>query len=240
MNDAVAPGSDFEREKWKNWHDLEHEKWTSQREFEREKWQTQHEFERQKWQAESANRDRDISLRGQELKLRKEEIVLRGEESHRARWANPLLLAILGATVAGIANVGVNALNNRYQLSLESQKSEATIALERSKAEATRILEMIKTGDWKKGSENLRFLVESGLISDPLLAEKITTFVRDNKSGPGPSLPPSVSSSVPPSISIATPDPDTLLVCDRNPSTGRYDLNCHPVSRKVENAPPVP
>ena len=35
------------------------------------------------------------------------------------------------------------------------------------------MLEMIKTGDADKAAENLRFLVDTGLISDPTVLEKL-------------------------------------------------------------------
>jgi hypothetical protein len=79
-------------------------------------------------------------------------------------------------------------LNNKYQLELEQSKSTANLQLEQGKAEATRILEMIKTSDADKAAENLKFLVDSGLVGDGPLNTKIRSFLADRKPGTGPVL----------------------------------------------------
>jgi hypothetical protein len=47
---------------------------------------------------------------------------------------------------------------------------------------------MIKTNDPDKAAENLKFLVESGLIADDILNVKIRKFLADRKPGTGPFL----------------------------------------------------
>lgn len=62
-------------------------------------------------------------------------------------------MAILAATLAAVGNAIVAVVNGLEQRQLERQKGEET-----------RILEMIKTGDPDKAAENLKFLLDSGLI----------------------------------------------------------------------------
>ncbi|MDC8016247.1 hypothetical protein [Tahibacter soli] len=65
--------------------------------------------------------------------------------------------------------------------------------LEKSKQEAERILEMIKTGGGenaaKRADVNLRFLLESGLIADPVLGAKLSAYLDKTPKGSGPLLP---------------------------------------------------
>jgi hypothetical protein len=189
-------------------------------ELEWQKWQAQQEFEREKWRGESNNRDQDFQLKREELRLKDEDLKLRSQESRRARWNNPLIIAILGATAAGIANLIVNAKNNNYQLELEDKKSKDTFSLERDKAESIRILEVIKTGNAEQTRTNLRFLAETGLISDSNLAAKLKS-IADDESHPVPSLT---------SIAVPTVDSSKSLNCEFNPKTKLYDL-CHVVPR---------
>lgn len=170
---------------------------------EREKWTAQLEFEREKWRGELALKEREQAQRQEELDQKK-------EEARLSRWTNPLVLAIIGATLTGLANVIAISVTSHYQLELEKTKSAATLDLEhkkstatldleerkskaslgveQAKSEATRILEMIKTNDPDKAAENLKFLVESGLIADDILNVKIRKFLADRKPGTGPFL----------------------------------------------------
>ena len=61
--------------------------------------------------------------------------------------------------------------------------------LERQKSEETRILEMIKTGDPDKAAENLKFLLEAGLIESQNRTAKIQRFLDSRTPGTGPNLP---------------------------------------------------
>jgi hypothetical protein len=89
--------------------------------FEREKWRAQFEFDREKWDAEKAFRKRESDLKEREQAQRDEELKLKKEEVKRSRWS-PLVLAIIGASAAGLINVGLNCSNNGYQLALEDKK----------------------------------------------------------------------------------------------------------------------
>jgi len=85
-------------------------------------------------------------------------------------------------------------MNGRAQVDLETTKAEQSRVLEEGKAEAARILEVIKTGnDPEKAAENLKFLVDTGLISDAGRRKNIQAFLDSRKPGQGPSLPPAAA-----------------------------------------------
>ena len=172
MSDESTPPSEFEREKWHAWHELELKKWGEG----------------------NAHQNRELVLKEQDQYLRGREIEHQEEELRRARWTNPLVLAILAAAIAGFTNAGVSFMNNAHQLHLEKFKADQTYTLERSKEEATRILEMIKVSGTEKtapdrAATNLGFLTDLGLISDQTVANNIREYVKNRKPGtPGPYL----------------------------------------------------
>jgi hypothetical protein len=117
-----------------------------------------------------------------------------------------LVLAVLGAALAGVFNAGVAWWNDKQQQELESARASATrelegqkdkrnAALEADKAEAGRILEMIKTADTEKAAANLRFLVDTGLASDR--DGRIKNYLDRRKPGEGPVLPSASSTYTP-------------------------------------------
>jgi hypothetical protein len=165
-----------------------------QSEFEREKWQAWHELELKKWNEDNSRQNRDLALKEQDQRLHERELNNQERELRKARWTNPLVLAILAAAIAGGANAGVSVINNIYQLRLENFKATQTYTLEQNKEEATRILEMIKVSGSEKtapdqAATNLGFLVDLGLISDQKIANKIKEYVNNRKPGtPGPYL----------------------------------------------------
>ncbi len=127
--------------------------------------------ERDKWEKELSFKERELLLKEGELDLKKKEHSVSG-------WKSPVVVAILAATVAALGNALVSMTNGKLQRELEDQKSEQA-----------RILEMIKTGDPDKAAENLKFLLDAGLISNPEIAAKLGTFLSKRQPGSGPTLP---------------------------------------------------
>jgi peptidoglycan hydrolase-like protein with peptidoglycan-binding domain len=155
-------------------------------------------FEREKWHEDVRLREREIDIRASEQQRSQAELTLKQREFDRSRWSSPLVLAVLGATTAGLFNAVVAWWSSKEQRSLEDnraattqalekQKDTSTAALEANKAESARILEMIKTGDPDKAASNLKFLVDAGLITDP--GERIKTYLANRKPGEGAALP---------------------------------------------------
>ena len=81
------------------------------------------------------------------------------------RWSNPLTVAVIAAGLAGLSGIYLAHVNNRAQ-----------IALEASKAESDRILEVLKIGEPERVRENLRFLIQLGLVKDEALRRRILAW----------------------------------------------------------------
>jgi V8-like Glu-specific endopeptidase len=140
--------------------------------------QEEQSFEHEKWQAEKAFRERELSIKEREQVNGEAELELKRKEQASSGWRSPLVVAIIAATMAAVGNAVVSIVNGNLQRQLENQKSEQT-----------RILEMIKTNNPDKAAENLGFLLEAGLISDPEQQTKLKQFLATRKPGTGPSLP---------------------------------------------------
>jgi GH24 family phage-related lysozyme (muramidase) len=135
-------------------------------------------LEREKWEAEHAFRERELAIKEREQEKNEAELALAQKERAASRWKNPLVVALLAAAVAATGNALVAYLNGASQTKLEGQRSEQA-----------RILEMIKTGSPDKAAENLRFLVDAGLIRDAGIRRDLTGFLDKRKPGSGPALP---------------------------------------------------
>jgi hypothetical protein len=131
------------------------------------------EFEREKWRDEYELRKREVAVKEREAKVRE-------DETSRWWWSTPLALvaaAVVGAAIGAGGNALVAWLNGQQAL-----------VLEETKAEAARILEVIKTGDPDKAAENLKFLLDVGLINDPIRT-KLEASLAKRGAGQGPVLP---------------------------------------------------
>jgi hypothetical protein len=138
--------------------------------------------EREKWQAEQ-------DLKREELALKRRELEVREGESKRARWTNPLALAIAGAALAAIGNVAATYYTGYQQRALEQVKHDAELAREASKAESQLVLEVVKTANPDKAAENLDFLVKTGLITNERRRSAIMAYTESRAPGTGVALP---------------------------------------------------
>jgi hypothetical protein len=73
-------------------------------------------FERQKWEDEKIFRQADQRRLDQELALKL-------HEAQRSRWRSPLVIAIIGAALAGSGNALVALLNANNQQCIEEHKA---------------------------------------------------------------------------------------------------------------------
>lgn len=140
--------------------------------FELEKLQ----FERDKFRAEQIWADRDHAQRVSEQAFRE-------SESRRSRWANPLVLAVLAAALAGIGNAYVASKNGETQLQIETQNHIRQRSLEEQKAEYALMLEIMKSNDPCKAARNLLMAFESGLLPDPNKREPLKVWFAKNADG---------------------------------------------------------
>ena len=102
----------------------------------------------------------------------------RTRESIIDRLRNPLVLGIIAGFIAAFGNAVVSFING-YQ----------DQHLERTKAEYGLILEVLRTQDQSLAQENLRFIVNSNLISDQKIQEGLRQHLASWKPGTGPVLP---------------------------------------------------
>lgn len=128
-----------------------------------EEWRERLEFDREKFKAE--------------LELRRQELGLRQLENSSTKWNNPLVIAVVGATLAFLSTTLVSYLNGQQQVALEAHRANNQIALEQVKAESDRILEVIKSTDPQAVRTNLRFLLDTGLIRSPELRNNLEEFL---------------------------------------------------------------
>jgi hypothetical protein len=129
------------------------------------------EWEKVKWRDELALREREIALKEAELELRRKEHAVAG-------WRSPLVVAVLAAALGAAGNAVVSYTNASLERQLEDQKSEQQ-----------RLLEVIKTGDPDSAAENLEFLLDAGLITEPARVTKLREFLTNREPGSGPALP---------------------------------------------------
>jgi hypothetical protein len=99
--------------------------------------------------------DREFELRERDLQLREREVVLKERESKHSKWATPLFLTLLTASIGFVASVLVTYANNR-----------AAERTEQVRAQSTLILEAIKGSDKDATCKNLIFFVNLGLLDD--------------------------------------------------------------------------
>jgi hypothetical protein len=139
-------------------------------------------FEREKWAAEHQLKKDELALKGRELDIRE-------RESRRARWSNPLVLAIAGAALAAVGNIVATYYTGVQQRDTEAVKHRAEQERERERSESQLILEVIRTANPDKAAENLAFLVRTSLINDRVRREAISKYVDARPAGTGVTLP---------------------------------------------------
>ncbi|MEO8548718.1 MAG: hypothetical protein ABI678_02045 [Kofleriaceae bacterium] len=110
-----------------------------------------------------------------DIELRRAELELKRTVEHRRGWRDPLILAILAASIGLIGNGIVTLVNASTQRSLEDQRDEAA-----------RILQSLSIADREQVKKNLQFLVDAGLVVRN--APRLTAYLRTQGLGEGPSI----------------------------------------------------
>lgn len=100
-------------------------------------------------------RTRELDLREREVAAKEREVALKAEELRKSRWGNPLVIALLAATVGLLGNMGVAYLNNRNSERVERLREQSNL-----------LVDVVKTGNPKESCQNLIFLVSLGLLDD--------------------------------------------------------------------------
>src|SRR5689334_11702260 len=81
-------------------------------------------LEREKWRDELRFREREIAIKEKEQQGHEGELRLKTREQERSRWTNPLVIAVLAASVAASGNAIVAWLNAYEQQRADSTKAE--------------------------------------------------------------------------------------------------------------------
>jgi hypothetical protein len=139
--------------------------------------------EREKWILEKQLRTRELDLKEQELRLR----ILEGS---RSRWTTPLVVTLAAAVVAAIGNLVVTFLNGTDQRRLQAENNRAQHDLETLKAESERVLEAIKINSPVRAADNLRFLIDAGLVNAETQKGLLEYLNKPRPPGRGAALPP--------------------------------------------------
>lgn len=148
-------------------------------------------LEGEKWQAEFA-------LKAKEVELAERRVLLE-EKQNRKLWRQPLLVPLFGAVAAGffsiwISNDNAEALrsrleqNNRATLDIEQIRAASEAARLRTRSESELILSVLDTGNPDSAAENLKFILDIGLINDPDLSAKLQRYLEQRAPGEGPAL----------------------------------------------------
>ncbi|RWD50757.1 MAG: hypothetical protein EOS36_30235 [Mesorhizobium sp.] len=145
-------------------------------------------FEREKWLKEQEFRERETSLKERETAVKEREIALKEKDASRSLVTGPLSLAIIGATIAGLANVFVSYHNG-----------DAERALEQSQAEHARIVTAIN-GDTNVAIYRLKFLLKTQLIAEEPTRSNISNYIDQQ---PQESTPTTVQPQLPPRAPLA-------------------------------------
>jgi hypothetical protein len=80
-------------------------------------------FEREKWESDLRLRERELALKESEHKLKALELRIKRKDERGSRWTNPLVLAVLAATLAAAGNAVVAYINGVEQRSLENSRA---------------------------------------------------------------------------------------------------------------------
>ena len=87
-------------------------------------------LEQEKWRAEFALKKRGIELQELDSRSKARELAVKEREEARSRWSHPLVVAVLAAAVAGMANAIITTMNGSLQRDLEREKASASQRLE--------------------------------------------------------------------------------------------------------------
>ncbi|WP_139349862.1 hypothetical protein [Thioalkalivibrio denitrificans] len=128
------------------------------------------EFERTKYEAIQEKEDREYQLRLRELELRE-------REANRSQLKNPLVLAIVAATLAAIGNGVVAWVNADNQRKVEENRESLSKELESRRVESLAMLEVLKSEAPCDGVSKLQVALDIGLVSDSNRQAELRQFL---------------------------------------------------------------
>jgi len=76
-------------------------------------------------EGEQELRERELALKAREQDDRDQEVTLKRKEQDRSKWNMPLILALVGATITGVANLLVAGYNGFVEHRSNIERSES-------------------------------------------------------------------------------------------------------------------
>lgn len=122
--------------------------------------------EEARWRDECSFRERELALREREIA---------STEGQAARWWSPLVVAILVAALAAAGNAYVAWQNGNRQRGIETQRLHHAL-----------VLQMLHASDANQAAENISFLLQTGLLQDSEMADRLKTFLSTRQPNSGP------------------------------------------------------
>jgi V8-like Glu-specific endopeptidase len=124
-----------------------------------------------------------------EFRLKRNELAINRGREWKELLASPLTLAIVGGFITLMSSIVLNHLNQSANLELEATKAELASKAETAKAQATTqaakqtlqadlIKKFVESPKTETVRENLRFLVDAGLLPD--YASRISAYLTNN------------------------------------------------------------
>jgi hypothetical protein len=162
--------------------------------------------DRERWEADIRLRERELAVKEREQETNSREVDAKIKELKRAKWNNPLVIAVLAAAVAAAGNAAVALINGVEQRAQDERRAITESDLEEGKAETARILEVLKTNDPDKAAVNLEFLLKAGLISNDERRKNLLAYLAKRTPGQGAALPTSTSA-----LPTSTSTPSSLI-----------------------------
>jgi hypothetical protein len=116
--------------------------------------------------------EKESGFRERELRVAEEDVQLKKDESKKPAWRDPIFIAVLAASIGFLGNVIVAGIQGYYSHRQIQDKAAVDEQLARENADSALILEASK-GDYQTRANNLRSLVDLGLISDPQTSKRL-------------------------------------------------------------------
>ncbi len=116
----------------------------------------------------AAIREMDLELRKLEFeeRVREREIALKEKEFGRAKWSQPLTLAIMAAFLAATGNIVSSNFSSYNQARLEESKSQRQLKADIRRSREQFFLDILKTGDDAKTRSNLQFFLDLEVLTE--------------------------------------------------------------------------
>jgi hypothetical protein len=117
-----------------------------------------------------------------EFRLKRRELAAQSSKAWRELLANPVTLAIVGGFITLMTTIVTNHLTVSANLQVEVTKAELAAAAASKTLQADLIKKFVESPKTETVRENLRFLVDAGLLPD--YGDRIKAYLANNAGAP--------------------------------------------------------